>query len=144
MSYNLLRFRDFNELLEYIDTTIDNLMKKYNELYQRLNVLRARAERIKKFEEALSKLMGEEITSINEIDFMGLKVVISARSVDELAVVEEVVNSLQDTITALKKVREVISELAKAVSQEGEVEGLSILVETINGIPVRLLLKEGE
>ena len=70
---------------------------------------------------------------------MGLKVVVGARVVDELAVVEEVLTSVSDTLMALQKVRDVIDQLAKSV---GESSGIKILVETINGIPVRLLLRE--
>ena len=52
---------------------------------------------------------------------------------------EEVLTSVSDTLMALQKVRDVIDQLAKSV---GESSGIKILVEAINGIPVRLLLRE--
>ena len=139
MSYVLEEYDGFGQLLASIDNRIRDLQQKYNALSQRQQALSVQAERIRRLEEALSKLVGSEIKSIREIDFMGLKVVVGARVVDELAVVEEVLTSVSDTLMALQKVRDVIDQLAKSV---GESSGIKILVEAINGIPVRLLLRE--
>lgn len=141
MSYSLLEFEGFGQLLEYVDARIQDLERIRATLSQRYQELSVRAESIKKLEEALSRLIGSEIKTIREVDFMGLRVVVEARVVDELNVIEEVLSSVNDTLTALKKVREVIEQLAKTVSSE---EGLRIrlIVETVNGIPVRILLKE--
>ena len=139
MSYVLEEYDGFGQLLASIDNRIRDLQQKYNALSQRQQALSVQAERIKRLEEALSKLVGSEIKSIREIDFMGLKVVVGARVVDELAVVEEVLTSVSDTLMALQKVRDVIDQLAKSV---GESSGIKILVEAVNGIPVRLLLRE--
>lgn len=139
MSYVLEEYDGFGQLLASIDNRIRDLQQKYNALSQRQQALSVQAERIRRLEEALSKLVGSEIKSIREIDFMGLKVVVGARVVDELTVVEEVLTSVSDTLMALQKVRDVIDQLAKSV---GESSGIKILVETINGIPVRLLLRE--
>ncbi len=139
MSYVLEEYDGFGQLLASIDNRIKDLQQKYNALSQRQQALSVQAERIRRLEEALSKLVGSEIKSIREIDFMGLKVVVGARVVDELAVVEEVLTSVSDTLMALQKVRDVIDQLAKSV---GESSGIKILVEAINGIPVRLLLRE--
>ena len=124
-----------------MDARIQDLERIRATLSQRYQELSVRAESIKKLEEALSRLIGSEIKTIREVDFMGLRVVVEARVVDELNVIEEVLSSVNDTLTALKKVREVIEQLAKTVSSE---EGLRIrlIVETVNGIPVRILLKE--
>jgi len=139
VSYVLEEYDGFGQLLASIDNRIKDLQQKYNALSQKQQALSVQAERIRRLEEALSKLVGSEIKSIREIDFMGLKVVVGARVVDELAVVEEVLTSVSDTLMALQKVRDVIDQLAKSV---GESSGIKILVETINGIPVRLLLRE--
>jgi len=139
VSYVLEEYDGFGQLLASIDNRIKDLQQKYNALSQRQQALSVQAERIRRLEEALSKLVGSEIKSIREIDFMGLKVVVGARVVDELAVVEEVLTSVSDTLMALQKVRDVIDQLAKSV---GESSGIKILVEAVNGIPVRLLLRE--
>lgn len=142
MSYSLLEFEDFNQLLGYIDARIQDLEKIQAMLSNRYEELSVKAERIKRLEEALSQLVGKEVKSIREIDFMGLRVVVGARVVDELNVIDEVLASVNDTLAALRKVREVIEQLSKTVASEEGGIGFRLLVETVNGIPVRILLKE--
>jgi len=142
MSYDLLTFTSIDEFMEYLDSQINQLKTKVDLLERRYAQLRSRAERIRRLEEVLSKLVGEQVRSINEVDFMGIKVVVSARAIDELAAVEETLAALRDSLEALTRVREVISRLAREVS--GEKGGVNLLVQTFNGIPVRLLFKEGE
>ncbi len=141
MSYSLLEFESFDQLLKYLDGRIQDLEKIHTALSQRYQELSVKAEKLKKLEEALTQLVGGEVKVIREIDFMGLKVVVGARVIDELNVVEEVLSSVSDTLTALRKVRDVVSQLAKTVSG-GEELRIRLLVETINGIPVRILLRE--
>lgn len=142
MSYDLLTFTSLEEFLEYLNTQITQLKTKVDILEKRYSALKAKAERVRILEEMLSKLVGEQIRTINEVDFMGIKVVVSARAVDELVAVEETLAALRDTLTALTRVREAISRLAKEAKVEGG--GLSILVQTLNGIPFKLLFKESE
>jgi len=141
VSYSLLEFESFDQLLKYLDGRIQDLEKIHTALSQRYQELSVKAEKLKKLEEALTQLVGGEVKVIREIDFMGLKVVVGARVIDELNVVEEVLSSVSDTLTALRKVRDVVSQLAKTVSG-GEELRIRLLVETINGIPVRILLRE--
>lgn len=140
MSYDLLTFEGFSEFLEYLDNQIGQLKMKIDVLERRHELLRSRAERVRRLEDVLSKLVGEQIRTINEVDFMGIRVVVSARAVDELVVVEETLDALKDLLAALTSVREVVVKLVK----ESEVErgGLSLLVQTLNGIPIKLLFKE--
>ncbi|MEM1690330.1 MAG: hypothetical protein QXF05_02060, partial [Thermofilaceae archaeon] len=133
MSYDLLTFTSVEDFLEYLDTQISQLKAKVDILEKRYAVLKGRAERVRMLEEMLSKLVGEQIKAINEVDFMGIKVVISARAVDELVVVEETLAALRDTLTALIRVRDAISRLAREAKTAGG--GLSLLVQTLNGIP---------
>ncbi|MEM1697279.1 MAG: hypothetical protein QXG48_01345 [Thermofilaceae archaeon] len=142
MSYDLLTFTSVEDFLEYLDTQISQLKAKVDILEKRYAVLKGRAERVRMLEEMLSKLVGEQIKAINEVDFMGIKVVISARAVDELVVVEETLAALRDTLTALIRVRDAISRLAREAKTAGG--GLSLLVQTLNGIPFKLLFKESE
>ncbi|MEM1521764.1 MAG: hypothetical protein QW407_01715 [Thermofilaceae archaeon] len=142
MSYDLLTFTSVEDFLEYLDTQISQLKAKVDILEKRYAVLKGRAERVRMLEEMLSKLVGEQIKAINEVDFMGIKVVISARAVDELVVIEETLAALRDTLTALIRVRDAISRLAREAKTAGG--GLSLLVQTLNGIPFKLLFKESE
>ncbi len=143
MSYNVYQFKSFVDLLRFIDSQIREMTNQVNTLTQRYNILKKKAERIKQLEKALEQLVGEKVSSLNEIDFMGLKVVISARAVDELKVLEETIVSLRDILSALQRVRDVISKLASALGSSNEA-GFIIFVQTLNNIPVRILLKESE
>lgn len=142
MSYDLLTFASIDDFMEYIDGQITQLRTKIDTLEKRYAVLKSKAERIRRLEEVLSKLIGSQVKSISEVDFLGIKVVVSARALDELTVVEETLAALRDTYTALTRVREAISRFAKEIS--GERGEINVIVQTLNGIPVKLLFKESE
>ncbi|MCC5997457.1 MAG: hypothetical protein LM573_00095 [Thermofilum sp.] len=144
MSYSLYQFNSFDELLRYIDAQIANLQKVISQLEQRYEAVKARAEKMRMIEKVLEDLMGEKLTTLNEIDYMGLKVVVNARAIDELNVLEETLESQKDTLESLTSVREAIYKLSSALSSSSEAEGLPIIVQMLNGIPVRILLKETE
>jgi len=144
VSYEVLQFGSLNDFLSYLDDKINEFAKKVDLLSKRYEALRARAERMRRLEQVLQELVGEKISSLNEVDFMGLKVVVGARASDELRVVEDALNSAKDVLTALRKVREILTKLASAIEKAGETsEGTFIvIVQTLNHIPVRILLKE--
>jgi DNA-binding transcriptional regulator YbjK len=144
VSYSLYQFNGFDELLRYIDAQIANLQKVISQLEQRYEAVKARAEKMRMIEKVLEDLMGEKLTTLNEIDYMGLKVVVNARAIDELNVLEETLESQKDTLESLTSVREAIYKLSSALSSSSETEGLPIIVQMLNGIPVRILLKETE
>jgi DNA-binding transcriptional regulator YbjK len=144
VSYSLYQFNSFDELLRYIDAQIANLQKVISQLEQRYEAVKARAEKMRIIEKVLEDLMGEKLTTLNEIDYMGLKVVVNARAIDELNVLEETLESQKDTLESLTSVREAIYKLSSALSSSSETEGLPIIVQMLNGIPVRILLKETE
>ena len=141
MSYDLIVFKSLDDLTEYISQRIEWLKERISELEGRRTVLRARAEKVRRLEEVLGKLVGGEVKSMNEVDLMGIKIIISARAVDELGVVEDTLEAMHDTLTALTRVREVMTQLAE---EWGEASGLTLLVQTLNGIPVKILFKEEE
>ena len=140
MSFNLLRFRSIADLMGYLEGQISALQSRMAELAEAHRRLKMRAERLKKLEEALSSLVGEQFPPLNEIDLMGVKIVVGARAVDELKVVEEVLAHLNDKFNALQKSRQALEPLAKTVGDEGG--GFEVIVETVNDIPFKILLKE--
>lgn len=99
---------------------------------------------MKALERVLEDLLGEKLSSLNEIDYMGLKVVINARAVDELNVLEETIESQKESLEALTRIREILYKLNSSLSSEDKLSGITILVQTLNEIPVRILLKETE
>ncbi len=125
-----------------MDSEITRINSMLTQLQHRYETVKIKAERLKKLERALEELVGEKITTLNEIDFMGLKVIVSARTLDELKVLEETILSLQDMLNAMRRVKEIVSKLSEALTEGGE--GMSIMVQTMNNIPIRILLKEVE
>ncbi|QOJ79566.1 hypothetical protein IG193_03670 [Infirmifilum lucidum] len=144
MSYNIYQFNSFDELLRYIEAEIATIQGTLQQLEQRYEAVRVRAERMKALERVLEDLLGEKLSSLNEIDYMGLKVVVNARAVDELNVLEETIESQRESLEALSRVREILYKLGSSLSSGEELTGISIVVQTLNGIPVRILLKETE
>jgi len=143
LAYDLKVFRSFDELLRYIDGEIARLSDKLNKLSGYHAKLKDKAEKIKRLEETISKIVGESTPQMREIDLMGVKVVVDARAVDEIRVLEEVLMSIEDVLNALRKAKKVLEPLAKTLaSPDKAIEGIDILVETLNGIPIRILLRE--
>ncbi len=143
MSYSLLQFSSFGELLKYLDSQIKSLEESVRALHQRYEVVRARAERVRELERVLEDLLGEKLPTLNEVDYMGLRIVINARAIDELTVLEETLESQREILESLLKVRELIQRLGGSLEQVGG-GGFTILVQTLNGVPLRILLKEVE
>ncbi|AKG38855.1 MAG: hypothetical protein ACP5II_04770 [Infirmifilum sp.] len=144
MSYNIYQFNGFDELLRYIEAQIGTLQDTLQQLEQRYESVKVRAERMKALERVLEDLIGEKLSSLNEIDFMGLKVVVNARAVDELNVLEETIESQKESLEALLRIRDILYKLNSSLSSEEKLSGITILVQTLNEIPVKLLLKETE
>lgn len=144
MSFNIYQFSSFAELLQYIDAKIGSIESTLSQLQQRYSYIKSRAEKIQRLEKVIEELVGEKISLLNEIDFMGLKVVINARAIDELNVLEETIMSQQDLLNALRRIREVIQKLNDSLASTSGLEGITIMVQTMNDIPIRILLKESE
>ncbi len=142
MAYDLKVFRSFEELLKYLDGEIARLTDRLNKLSGYYARLKEKAEKIRQLEEAISRIVGESPPPIREIDLMGVKVVVDARAIDEMKVLEEVLTSTEDVLNAMRKARKVLEPLAKSLATpRGGFEGIDILVETLNGIPIRVLLR---
>lgn len=141
LSLDVHAFRSVREVIGYVDKILQNLEKKAQILEKLYNDTKARAERLMRLEKYFSEILGGDVSSIREIDLMGLKVIVDSRPVDELKVYDEVLSSIKDRIDALRKVRKVIEPLANTLDQG---ENIQILLETMNGIPIRLLIKMPE
>jgi len=141
LSYDVLSFKSLRELADYVENRVKTLKERVDELEKRRATLSARAERMRRLEELLGRLVGEEVRGKNELDLMGIRVVVNARAVDELAVLEDTIEAMRDTLTAMARVRDMVAQLAREL---GDAEGLAVLVQTLNGIPIRMLFKEEE
>ncbi len=139
MATDLLVFKNFADFVKYIDGLIESIRKQLSEHLRYYEEIKGRAERLRNIEELFAKMLGTRPQTANEIDLKGLKVIIGARPTDEERVLSEVIKSLQDRLNILMRIRRLIEPLARSL---GETSGMIVLVETVNSIPVKVLLKE--
>ncbi len=135
----LLVFKSFGDFTRYLEGRIEDIRRQLNDYIRRYNEIKERADRLKNIEELFAKMLGAKPELVSEIDLKGLKIVIGARPTDEVKVLEEVIKSLQDRLNVLIRVLKLIEPLASSLS---ETPGIEVMVEFVNGIPVKILLRE--
>jgi len=142
-SLHLLKFSSPDELLSYVNDKVRELEAALEAARAELSRVRAEAERLMEVERVLSEVLGVKPSEIREIDVRGVRVVMDAKATDEVAVYEEVVASLQETLDVLKRVRdEVVTPL---VSRLRGLKGVRFVVEVTGVIPTKILIKfEGQ
>ncbi len=141
LAMELLRFNSFEEFLRHLNAQIEQTRSQLSELLRRYNEIKERAERLRSIEERLSKALGVKLESVNEIDLKGLKLVVGARPTDEAQVLMEVIQSLKNRLEVLMKLQKLIEDIAKNLR---EISDMTLLVETVNDIPVKILLCEAK
>ena len=139
MAMELLRFSSFEEFLRHLSSQIEKTRAQLSEHLRRYNEIKDRAERLRSIEERLAKALGVKLEPVNEIDLKGLKLVVGARPTDEAQVLMEVIQSLRNKLEVLMKLQKLVEDVAKNLQ---EISGMILLVETVNDIPVKILLCE--
>ncbi|MEM1547081.1 MAG: hypothetical protein QXY40_08900 [Candidatus Methanomethylicia archaeon] len=139
MALEVKTYSSISDLVKDIDNQISIVREMLGGYLKMIEDLREKAEKIKKFEETILKLTGKRPTTTTaEFELAGLKIVVGARPSEELSTIEDVVRVLQDKLTALQKVRKAIEPL---LTSSEEVGVASYLVQIIDGIPVKILIK---
>jgi len=131
-------YDNLTKFLEYIDNEIEKTERRIEELKQRYSNVEKRAQVMMNIEETFRNMLGVEIPAMNEIDLMGVKIVVGARAIDEVKVYREVLDSLNERLEALRKAKKILEPLVRSL-KTGEI---GVIVETLSGIPERILLKE--
>lgn len=139
MALEVKTYSSISDLVKDIDNQISAVREMLGGYLKMIEDLREKAERIKKFEETILKLTGKRPTATTaEFELAGLKIIIGARPSEELSTIEDVVRVLQDKLTALQKVRKAVEPLLTSSEEAGVA---SYLVQIIDGIPVKILIK---
>jgi len=142
-SLRLLKFSSPDELLSYVNDKVRELEAALETARAELSRVRAEAERLMEVERVLSEVLGVKPSEIREIDVRGVRVVMDAKATDEVAVYEEVVASLQETLDVLKRVRDEV--MTPLVSRLRGLKGVRFVVEVAGVIPTKILIKfEGQ
>ena len=138
MVVSLKEFDSATEIAKEVDHEITETKNTLNEYLRRLEDIRALAEKSKKIREMVSKFAGKKaIIESGEVSISGINLILDAKSIHELAAIEEVVRSQQEKIIALQRVREGL----RWADQIGETEGIKFLVLEKDGVPIKILLR---
>jgi len=138
MVLSLKEFDSATEIVKEIDHEITETKNTLNGYLRRLENIRALAEKSKKIREMVSKFAGKKaIIESGEVSISGINLILDAKSIHELAAIEEVVRSQQEKLIALQRVREGL----KWADQIGETEGIRFLVLEKDGVPIKILLR---
>jgi len=138
MAVSLKEFDSAIEIVKAVDHEITETKNMLNGYLRRLEDIRALAEKSRKIREVVFKFAGKKTTAeAGEISISGINLILDAKSIHELAAVEEVVRSQQEKLIALQKAREGL----KWADQIGETEGVKFLVLEKNGVPEKILLR---
>jgi hypothetical protein len=137
MVVNLKEFDSATEIVKAVDHEITEAKNTLNGHLRRLEDIRALAEKSKRIREIVSKIAGKRTIIESEISISGIGLILDAKSVHELAAIEEVVRSQQEKLVALQRAREGL----KWADQIEETEGVKFLVLEKDGVPVKILLR---
>jgi len=132
-------YSSISDLVKDIDNQVNAVRELLGKYLKMMEDLREKVEKMKKFEETIFKLTGKRSTvPTAEFELAGLKIVVGVKPNEELSTIEDVVRALQDKLTALQKVRKAVEPL---LASGEEVGVASYLVQIIDGIPVKILIK---
>jgi len=139
MVVEIKEYQSAGEIVKALDDEITRTRSILGEYLRRLDEIRTLAERSKKVRDAVSKLAGKKTTqsTLGEIAFGDLGVVLDATPLHELTAIEEAVRSQQDRLLKLQKALEDM----KWADQIGDAEGLKFMVLENDTVPTQILLK---
>jgi prefoldin subunit 5 len=112
MSVVIREFSSVNELLKFLDDEIANYRRALGEMLKRLEELRVRAEQEKKLRSVLAKLGLPESQTQNEVALRNIRIVVNPSASQELAALEQAVESLNNRLTQLMAIRKEVEILS--------------------------------
>jgi hypothetical protein len=132
-------FGSVEEIEEALDKEISEIKSKLGKYLQRLDGIRALAEKTMKIRQVVLKLAGKKDSaeSFGEINMDGVSVVLDSSALDELSALESVVRSYQERLLKIQKARQGL----KPLDEVGDAEGVKFLVVESDGVPERILFK---
>jgi len=138
----LVTIREYSstlEIAERIDKEIAEAKSALGEHLRQLDEARYAAEKLEKLHKAISKATGKKLPkeNPNKLEVNGLRMILGATPLDELAAIETVVRTRQQQLLSLQKVKESLGSLDPL----SNTEGLKYLVLEKEGIPEQILLK---
>ena len=138
MVTEIREFKSVNELIDHINHEINNITVTIESYMKKINEIKDKIEKLNKISDYLTKVLGKrpETISPQEVNFMGLKIIINPSLKQELEVFEDIIKKLNDKLIALQKIRKAIESLGLS-----EYEELELKVVIIDELPVKLMIK---
>jgi hypothetical protein len=138
LAYKIKEFTSYVEIIETLDKDISDTKSMLGKHLSRLDVVRERAETLKKLHSTLSKVVGRKALkeSLGEINVEDMTIVLDASPLDELNALESVVRSYQERLSSLKKTRESL----ESFNELGDADGVKFKLVEANGVPETILL----
>ncbi len=138
MVVELKEFDKVTDLVKPVEEEINKIRSLLGDYLRKLDENRVKLERLQKVQSSLVKLVGGEIkfaTSSQEIELMGLKIIVNPTPEDEIKIYEEIVKDLQERLTVLQRVRKALDPLS-----EMDVDvGVTVLLR--DNIPIKIMLR---
>ncbi len=138
MVTEIREFQSVQELLEHIDDEISNIRKSIEAHMKSLDEIKSRIERLDKISNYLTRVLGRrpEMLPCQEVDFMGIKILINPSPQHEVEAFEDIIRKLNEKLIALQKIKKAIESLGLTGSTE-----LKLKVVIIDELPVKLMIK---
>lgn len=134
--YSVRSFQDASQFLLELDRQIRELEDMVKAVSSELEAIRPTLERYKKLQELLRKFSSGPSEKSSPIEITGLQLYVDPSPITRYEILEESYRHMVDTLSVLKKVREVV----QSVIREGGLESLRVTVQYKNGIPVKLIV----
>ncbi|MEM4673704.1 MAG: hypothetical protein QXK67_03520 [Pyrobaculum sp.] len=134
--YSIRSFQSASQFLEELGREINELEDLVKSINTELESIKPLLERYKKLQELLKKFSSGTTEKSAPIEITGLQLYIDPSPITRYEILEESYRHMVDTLSVLKKVREVV----QSVVREGGLESLRIFVQYKNGIPVKLIV----
>ena len=138
MVTEMKEFSTIKELMDHLDTKIEDTKNLLEQYMAKLEVQKVKIEKIQALSNSLSKVLGRKpnIGVSQVVDLMGLKLVVNPSPVQEVSQLENLIKALNDQLVVLQKIKKAVESLGMVQDTQ-----LNLSVIFVNDIPTTLMLQ---
>ena len=132
----VMYFASLNDFMNYLDNQVNSLEETINLVKKNIAQIEPRLAGFQSLLSIIKRLVGNENVMLTPaIEITGLKIIIDPKPIDEYDVLKESIDSMEDKLTVLKKVRELIRTIIASTKLD-----VPVLVQVRAGVPIKMLL----
>lgn len=136
----VMYFASLNDFMNYLDNQVNSLEETINLVKKNIAQIEPRLAGFQSLLSIIKRLVGNENVMLTPaIEITGLKIIIDPKPIDEYDVLKESVDSMEDKLTVLKKVRELMKTIIASTKLD-----VPVLVQVRAGVPIKILLGVGK